>query len=44
MIEHLRTPEGVPVIASLQSIELLRMYCRECLNAKLREIAYIRLR
>jgi hypothetical protein len=39
MIERLRTPEGVPIIASQQSIELLRMYCRERLNAQFRESA-----
>jgi MFS family permease len=39
MIERLRTPEGVPIIASQQSLELLRMYCRERLNAQFRESA-----
>jgi hypothetical protein len=41
MLERLKSAEGVPVIAGVDKIELMRRYCRERMNGELRELAIL---
>ena len=38
MLERLRSPSGIPIIASPERIEMLRIYCREHMHGQLRGI------